>query len=1082
MQIRLLGPPCVLLAGREVEMASIRAAALLWFLAAQPERLFARDELVALLWDDVGLEEGRNRLNTTLTRLRRSLPECPVHSERRVVGWDLKAKVTVDAAAFVRAVGELPAVGGEAEERRRLEEILSLRRGQFLEGFALDGAPVYEEWLSHQRLAWDRRSLDLWERLVRADAGALDWAAVRRHATAALQIDPWQEKFHRWTMLAHRQLGDRAAALTYFQRLARRLREELDADPDPETQALAEQIRRGTDHPDTASRSAHASVAVPASAPPPAEPSTAWELPWVGRSEELGRLERLLNPDSRAGVRLVVVDGPPGIGKTRLIREALGLRGGAPHRWATCYQTMQPLPYVPWITLLREEVRRRGVESVPGPWRRVLSGILPEVEGLGVSSLAAEGELGSGQRLICEAIVQYWGCVQEPMVVVLDDLHWADEASWTVLAMAMESDLLQQFTVVASVRREALPPVRRQHLERWRREAKAFIIPLGPLSAAEVDELVQRVRPGRERRWSEHLFRATKGQPLLLAELLRVAEESWESADGNGALASSVRQAVYEWLGHLSPAAQGLAEAMALFSAPVALEFLRQMAGVPEDTARLAWQELQRCGVIEEELRLGEKDWLCQRFPGVRGVLYHDLVRVVIQESMPRSQWVALHRRAVELGMEVAHQDVFDAGFLAYHAGEAGMWEEAARWSLSAADAAEKLGAYAEAVRWLEVAAEHLKRLPETTEHRRAWVNARLRLALLAWHTAPQQGMAAVEGLDFERSLPERGELRAVGWIRRMEGMMLGGRLNQAKAVLQRVAPWAERFGPSLLRGIVLLRLGQLRATAGELAASSQDFAACAPLLEAAPPPWYAECAGTWATVLAAMGAFDQALEVLKRLAQWAPGWHHPTVPIVATVHELTVHSQRGDWPRALEVGRRLFDGLRPQDHPALEYVGLIYMALPMAALGDLAGSVGLLHRAIDLGGRLGMRILRDRAWALLGEVLLAAGQGRQAMEAAGEGLRIAQEDGYRVGAGVNLRVLGSAQVAIGEREEGLGHLRQALEQLTFLQALPEVLWCHRRLAAVCEEPEATAHFRTGERMAQQMGMPWRAELGPAAW
>lgn len=312
--------------------------------------------------------------------------------------------------------------------------------------------------------------------------------------------------------------------------------------------------------------------------------------------------------------------------------------------------------------------------------------------------------------------------------------------------------------------------------------------------------------------------------------------------------------------------------------------------------------------------------------------------------------------------------------------------------------------------------------------------------------------------------------------------MMLSGRLNQAKAVLQRVVPWAERFGPAHLRGIVLLRLGQLRATAGELSAASQDFALCAPLLEGEPPPWYAECTGTWATVLAALGEFEQALQVLQTLAQWSPGWNHPTVPIVATVHELTVHSQRGAWHRAVEVGRRLLDGLKPCDHPALEYVGLIFIALPMAALGDVPGAVGVLHRAMELGKRLRMRILRDRLWALLGEIMMAAGQWAYALVAASEGLRIAQEDGYRVGEGVNLRVLGAAKATLGDRQEGIDILRQALNHLSSLQAMPEVMWCHRRLATFCDEPEAAIHFKAAESLARQMGMPWRAELEPASW
>jgi len=202
----MLGPPRVLEAGKVLQIPTVRAAALLWFLAAHPERLFARDEIVTLLWDAVGLEAGRNRLNTTLTRLRQSLPQCPIQSDRRAVGWSAASMVEVDTADFLKTLDEVSGAG-ELEERGRLEKLLAWRRGPFLEGFYLADAPGYEEWLLHQRLQWDQRTLNAWEHLIRLDAAAQDWPGVQRHATAALRVDPWQEKFHRWIMTAHHRLG-----------------------------------------------------------------------------------------------------------------------------------------------------------------------------------------------------------------------------------------------------------------------------------------------------------------------------------------------------------------------------------------------------------------------------------------------------------------------------------------------------------------------------------------------------------------------------------------------------------------------------------------------------------------------------------------------------------------------------------------------------------------------------------------------------------------------------------------------------------------------------------------------------------
>ncbi|MFZ5816331.1 MAG: BTAD domain-containing putative transcriptional regulator [Bacillota bacterium] len=248
--LSILGQPSFQGPNGPIRYSATKAQALLWHLAAQPETAFSRSHITNLLWPDDSESEGRNRLNTTLSRLRQSMPVCPIRQNGDMLQWDRYSGVALDTLRFLeisRAVG-LESSGQSASGVNQVEaisEAVSLWRGPLLQGFVPTFSSTYEEWLEQERLLWERRILEALARLVQLEEGRSAWGRVIAHSQQALAIDPLQERFHRWLMVAYYQAGERGAALNQYTQCAQIIQAQLGATPDPATTRLRDQIAGG---------------------------------------------------------------------------------------------------------------------------------------------------------------------------------------------------------------------------------------------------------------------------------------------------------------------------------------------------------------------------------------------------------------------------------------------------------------------------------------------------------------------------------------------------------------------------------------------------------------------------------------------------------------------------------------------------------------------------------------------------------------------------------------------------------------------------------------------------------------------
>lgn len=290
LQLALLGGADVRQDGQPVTgFYSSKAQALLYYLAVTAKAQ-SRATLAGLLWSNMPEEDARTSLRQVLTNLRRVVgPYLTI--TRQMVAFNCDSAYWLDVEAF--QVG-MDGAADEAETEQ-LQEAVKLYQGDFLAGFYVRDAPLFEEWVLAQRATLREAALQALHKLVAQYARRRDYENGIAAARRLLDLEPWHEEVHRQLMLLLAHSDQRSAALAQYKTCRQVLADELSIEPAAETVALFNRIR-------TAQRTVRHNL--PAQA-----------TPFVGREPELARIsEQLADPTCR----LLTLVGLGGIGKTRL--------------------------------------------------------------------------------------------------------------------------------------------------------------------------------------------------------------------------------------------------------------------------------------------------------------------------------------------------------------------------------------------------------------------------------------------------------------------------------------------------------------------------------------------------------------------------------------------------------------------------------------------------------------------------------------------------------------------------------------------------------------------------------------------
>lgn len=419
------------------------------------------------------------------------------------------------------------------------------------------------------------------------------------------------------------------------------------------------------------------------------------EAGFVGRAAELETMRDLLQHAGIGVGRVVLLAGEAGVGKTRLAREfaARAVDQGCLVLWGAAYESATP-PYGPWTQALTAYVEQHRGDL--GAGASVLAAVVPEL-GERYPNAAPAPSLGSReeQLRLHDAVGRFLGESDRAVVLVLDDLQWADRATLELLPAVARSTA--GLLVVATMRNEELSDALVSSLAELARERLLERLDIARLSEDESGRLVERlvgapVAPPV----AAAIYEQAQGNPFFTEELARHAAASGRE---DVSIPDSVRVAVAAHVRRLSQDAARLLGVAAVFTRPFEFRALQTLAELPEETVLDAIDEALAAGL----LRVARAEAESYEFG-------HDLVRQSLYEELNPSRRARLHRRAAHALEQLPNGSESDtAAELAAQYHRSASLPGAAHgvgFALTAAEAADARHAPAEAARLLRIAHE----------------------------------------------------------------------------------------------------------------------------------------------------------------------------------------------------------------------------------------------------------------------------------------------------------------------------------------------------------------------------------------
>ncbi|MCA9971339.1 MAG: NACHT domain-containing protein, partial [Anaerolineales bacterium] len=246
LTITLLGAPHVAVNGRALHFASVKATALLAFLATSG-RLHDRAELAALLWPESDTKRARGALRYTLSLLKKALPDACLLIDRRQIGLDPAADWQADVVTLRRQLAAALAPGSDLTDPRDLagvEQGIAAYRADFLHGFTLADCPDFNDWAFTQREALRRDLAAALKQVAAVYQQRRQWDTAVAYAHRWLDLDPLHEPAHCRLMQLYAAAQEWTAVQNQFQALTDLLQRELQCPPQPETVRLYDALLR----------------------------------------------------------------------------------------------------------------------------------------------------------------------------------------------------------------------------------------------------------------------------------------------------------------------------------------------------------------------------------------------------------------------------------------------------------------------------------------------------------------------------------------------------------------------------------------------------------------------------------------------------------------------------------------------------------------------------------------------------------------------------------------------------------------------------------------------------------------------
>ncbi len=1137
LRLSLMGPFQVTLDGQAISgFKSTKVRALLAYLAIEADRPQPRDALAGLLWPQRPDRDARNNLRTALANLRQVIGDRTAAPPfllitRDTIQFNGASDYDLDVQTFERyLVGEKSANRQISEPAiENLKSAIALYRGGFLEGFYA-GSAAFEEWALLKREQLHRQMMTALRRLAAHYEQRGEYEQAQPYAQRQLELESWDEQAHRQLMRLLALSGQRSAALAQYQTCRRLLAEELGVGPADETTALYEQIRdQGLGIRDKGLEGREPLIPRPSSL-----------VPFVARDRELAKLDAFLETALAGQGRVVFVTGDAGSGKTALVSEftrcAMETHGDVVVAGGKCSAHAGiGDPYLPFREVLQmltgdiEAQRASGaitaehahrlwallpvaaqalVEVGPSLIDRLVPGetLVLRAQAFAAGGAAWQARLeelakhkgartdlaDSLQADLFEQVTQVLQALacQNPLILVLDDLQWADSGTLSLLFHLGRRLAGRRILIVSAYRPLDLAPGRNgeRHplqpiLNELQRDFGEVQVDLNQADGRQFVEAFLDTEPNRlGTAFRETLYRHTDGNPLFTVELLRglqergdlVQDEAGHWVEGptldwkrlparvEAVIAERIGRLLADWRQMLAVASvegeEFTAEVVARVQGADEGQIIRRLSGPLSKQHRLVTAHSVR--------RVDGRRLCCYRFR-------HILFQNYLYWSLDEVERARLHEAVgTELEALYGQQAAEISGQLAWHFEAAGMITKAVSYLLQAGNEAVRLSANEEAIAFFSRGIELLETLPETPERDRQELT--LRLALYA----PLNATRGYASAELERSNARAHDLSLrLGEAQELIPalILLAGfysfraEFQTAMALAERALALAERVGApghtvwaAQVIGMTLMYQGDIVAAREHLEQTlkfdASHHEAMIPVRGIDPRVAYMSFA---AWVYWFLGYPDQAQQLSQEAFCVAQEVNHPpSLAMALNVGSIILHvlcREYEDIPKLVEAFVQLTAGHR--------------LGLSQAGVRLAQGRAMVHHGQAKAGIREMRRGLTDwqatgtKAWAsmylsMLADAYLEAGRLEQAQGVLDEAFMSVQQSGERMVEAELHRLQGVVLLAPAEEGEAEACFRQAIEVARRQQARSWELRATMSLCRLWQQQSRSAEAR----------------------
>jgi class 3 adenylate cyclase/tetratricopeptide (TPR) repeat protein len=829
--------------------------------------------------------------------------------------------------------------------------------------------------------------------------------------------------------------------------------------------------------------------------------------PFVGRQRELDHLREALEAAEGGHGQVVALVGEPGIGKSRLLWEFTGIWRTKSWPILECGALSYgaATPYLPLITLLKRHFgidpgddsgkRRERIErrlSVDLELQRALPAFL-WLLGLDVDDLEWQRLDPPQRRQLALAAIRQLLLHQarvQPLILIVEDLHWVDAETQTLLDSLVDSISLSKVLLLVNYRPE--------YRHAWASKTYYRQLRIDSLPPENADALLESLL-GHD---SAHddvkrmLIERTEGNPFFLEESVRALTEAQVPArkhDGGGAVAatdtlqipSTIHAILTARMDRLMPEDKRLLQAASVIGPEVSLTLISAIA------------ECGEAQVQDGLRRLQAAEFVCETnaFPDLEYTFRHALTHEVAYASLTHERRKTLHRLAIE-AIERLYSDSLAEHFerLAEHSVRAESWEKALVYLREAGSKALSRSANVDSARYFERTLEALRRLPQSPDAVACDIDVRIdirnALAPLGRLAEIHRHLRAAESLAQRANDQER-----LGWtyVCMAHYSWLTADLSNAGTYAARAEKIASALSDVQLRAAATYYGGTTRFAAGDYVEAIHLFEKTIRLLTGTLQRERCRVAGYPSVMARAflvygkseLGDFDEGIAAGTETLELADGFGHPYTEALAYCWVGHLYLTRGEFreaTRLLEHGMAVcrrwnVSLLTPQLQRSL---GQAYIYS-----GREAEGIGLIEQAINTLETMGFQTRRAFVLARLAEAYTIAGRPIEARGVGARALSLSRDLGER---GTNAwahYILAQAESLEANCEESAErHYYTALEISRQIGMRPLIAHCHSGLAKLHrhagKRPLDNEHFANAATMYREMGMTYWLEKAEA--